>query len=88
MLALRAADTPYYNIPEFTKLRDGTYTITADYWGKLGVGFQGYGEESTSLDLPSNGSEQRVSQSHFSLSFVKTFSCRIARGMARFLLPR
>ena len=45
-----------YNVPEFTKLRDGSYTITADYWGKLSFGFQGYGEISTSVDLPYNGS--------------------------------
>jgi hypothetical protein len=45
-----------YNVPEFTKLRDGSYTITADYWGKVSIGFQGAGEVSTTVDLPSNGS--------------------------------
>jgi len=45
-----------YIIPEFKKLKDGSYTITADYWGKLSLGFKGYAEVSTSIDLPSNGS--------------------------------
>ena len=54
-----------YDVPEFKKLRDGSYTITADYWGKLSVGFQGYGEISTSVDLPSNGLATRRSVSLF-----------------------
>jgi hypothetical protein len=45
-----------YDVPEFTKLPDGSYTISVDYWGKLSFGFQGYGEIWTSVDLPHNGS--------------------------------
>jgi hypothetical protein len=45
-----------YSIPEFKKLKDGSYTIAADYWGKFGGGFLGYAEVSTGIDLPSNGS--------------------------------
>ncbi|MGO9410129.1 MAG: hypothetical protein ACLQCB_05175 [Spirochaetia bacterium] len=49
-----------YFIPEFKKLKDGSYTITADYWGKAIVGFLGYAEVSTSIDLPSNGSSDAL----------------------------